>query len=289
MMASVLAREDIVIIGAGVVGSTTGIGLRALGHNVSYVDSDPDRLAELDDAGENASSCPVFSRSQNCIAMLCVPTPVRNGSYSLVELQRAVIGVTRAARQAEADVSIVIRSTIPPGTCDELLLPVIRSEGGAKPCSLAANPEFLRAASALEDFLNPRALLIGSTDSRLVARLRRLYGPLGKPIICFEDFKSAELAKCVHNLLNATAISFWSEVADVSERVGVESRDLIETVLRTAEAVWNPNYGTRIIGPFGGCLAKDVEGYIGLTASLGAQDKVARAVLAANAIDDPTG
>jgi UDPglucose 6-dehydrogenase len=135
---------------------------------------------------------------------------------------------------------------------------------------LAANPEFLRAVSAEEDFLNPWMTVIASRSQRTVGRLVALLEPFGGELRTFSDPKAAELIKAAHNLYNATKISFWNELWQVSDRLEVDPDAVATTVARSAEGSLNPDYGIRGGAPYGGaCLPKDTKGFLGFARELG--------------------
>ena len=144
---------------------------------------------------------------------------------------------------------------------------------------LAANPEFLRAASAEEDFRSPWMTVVGSRDPETVAVLGGLLAPFGGELRTFGDPAAAEFVKCAHNLFNATKISFWNEMWLVAREVGVALDPVAATVARSAEGSFNPEYGIRGGAPYGGaCLPKDTCGFVGFAAGVGVEMPLLRAV-----------
>jgi UDPglucose 6-dehydrogenase len=181
---------------------------------------------------------------------------------------------------------VVVRSTVPPGTTERLVKPLLDEHSG-KECgegyALACNPEFLRAASAAEDFRWPWMTVIASRSARTVERLRDLLAPFGGATQTFTDPASAELVKCAHNIYNATKISFWNEMWLVAQRLGLDLDPVAQTVARSAEGSFNPLYGIRGGAPYGGvCLPKDTQGFLGLAADLGTEMPLLRAVVEVN-------
>jgi len=129
--------------------------------------------------------------------------------------------------------TVVVRSTVPPGTSDELVRPVLERESGKTAGTgfeLASNPEFLRAATAVEDFRNPWMTVIASRHPQTIARMRELLAPFGGEIRTFSEPASAELVKCAHNIYNAAKISFWNEMWLVAQRIGVDLDAVSSTV-----------------------------------------------------------
>jgi UDPglucose 6-dehydrogenase len=149
--------------------------------------------------------------------------------------------------------------------------------------ALASNPEFLRAASAREDFLTPWMTVIGSRSRRTVERLVAIYDGFGGEVRTFSSPAEAELVKCAHNLFNATKISFWNEMWKIGQHLGVGVDEVAATVARSAEGSINPEYGIKGGKPFGGaCLPKDTQGFLGFAAELGMEMPVLDAVIRTN-------
>ena len=177
-------------------------------------------------------------------------------------------------------------STVPPGTCNGVVKPILEETSGLRMgdgFSLASNPEFLRAACALEDFLHPRMTVVGSRSKATLERLSELYQPFGGELQTFDDPATAELVKVSHNLFNATKISFWNEIWLLSQQLGLDGAAVAETVSRSAEASWNPAYGIRGGAPFGGaCLPKDTRGFIAFAQEAGVAVPLASGVETVN-------
>jgi UDPglucose 6-dehydrogenase len=194
--------------------------------------------------------------------------------------------VGRALRAAQNRHTIVVRSTVPPGTTEGVVQPLLEEQSGktlGMGFALAAAPEFLRSASAAEDFRHPWMTVIASRSARTVARMRELLAPFGGDVRTFSDPASAELVKCAHNLFNATKISFWNEIWLVAQRLGVEADPIAAAVARSSEASTNPHYGIRGGAPYGGmCLPKDTCGFLGFAAGIGLDVPLLRAVVEVN-------
>ena len=276
---------NVVVVGAGVVGTATGKGFAAHGHDVVFVDVSAERVAALRAEGLSAVT-EVDLSGQPTFVFLTVPTPSNRERYDLSVLASATAGVGRALREAREVHTVVVRSTVPPGTCEGLVRSLLEGESGkvsGESFLLASNPEFLRAASALEDFLRPWMTVIASRSAEARHRLIELFAPFGGSMQVFEDPSAAELVKCAHNLYNATKISFWNEMWQVSRRLGVDPDSVATTVARSAEGSFNPCYGIRGGAPFGGaCLPKDARGFLGFARDLGVQMSLLAGVLEVN-------
>jgi UDPglucose 6-dehydrogenase len=273
--------ETIIIIGAGIVGASTGKGLSKKGHHVVFVDKNPDVIRTLKNQGYRAY-LPVDLTSHvisACTSMFCVDTPLRDQSgneqkgVDLGNISSAVSTHAEWLRDCKINSYnngdkfyhlIVIRSSVLPGTTRGLLLPLIEKHSGLKvgeDFGLCMQPEFLRTVSAEEDFLHPRATVIGQYDNQSGDSLEKIYSSFEGEKIRVE-LDMAEFMKFVHNCFNATKISFSNEMWLLGQSIGVDANMALQLAAKTAEGLWNPNYG--LIGgqPYGGhCLPKDTQGF----------------------------
>jgi UDPglucose 6-dehydrogenase len=262
----------IVVVGSGVVGTATGKGLRSRGHQVTFVDINPQRLAELRREGLDCSDV-VLLHDEPAIVFLTLPTPNEGRRWDLRPLLAGTRAVGEALRRSDGFNTVVVRSTVPPGTTERVVQPLLEQCSGktvGEGFALASNPEFLRARSALEDFLNPWMTVIGSRSRRTQERLHDLLAPFGGEVRRFDDPAESEMIKCAHNLYNATKISFWNELWQVAHAMGTDPIEVAQIVARSAEGSFNPEYGIRGGAPYGGeCLPKDTKGFLGFAAELG--------------------
>lgn len=265
---------SIYIIGAGVVGTATGKGFARHGHDVSFVDVDPKRIGALHAEGHRASDRLILGDEPGFI-FLTLPTPNDGYRWELDHIRAGARAVATALAGSRAVHTVVVRSTVPPGTCDDVVRPILEKGTGStvgEGFALASNPEFLRARCALEDFLSPRMTVIGSRSPRTLERLEELLAPFGGEMRRCGDPRMAELIKCTHNLFNATKISFWNELWLVSRQLGLDARAVAETVARSSEASYNIQYGIAGGTPYGGaCLPKDTKGFLGFARALGVE------------------
>jgi UDPglucose 6-dehydrogenase len=268
------------IIGAGVVGSATGKGLAQHGHEVSFVDINRDRIEALRKEGYAASDTLILG-DEPAIIFLTVPTPNDGYRWDLDYIKAAARSVGEALRASKAMHTVVVRSTVPPGTCDNIVRPILEEMTGTvvdEGFALASNPEFLRARCALEDFLHPRMTVIGTRSPRTMERLDDLLRPFGGELRRYNEPETAELIKCTHNLFNATKISFWNELWQVSEHLRLDPMAVASAVAVSSEASYNPEYGINGGTPYGGaCLPKDTKGFLGFAKSIGVEVPMAAA------------
>jgi UDPglucose 6-dehydrogenase len=276
----------IFIVGSGVVGTATGKGFLAFGHDVTFIDILESRVEQLRGEGLDARTTLDLRDEPPSFVFLTLPTPNAGHRYDLSAFASGTTSVGTALKGASDDHTVVVRSTVPPGTTESLVQPLLDEYSG-KECgegyALACNPEFLRAASAAEDFRWPWMTVIASRSARTVERLRDLLTPFGGAMQIFTDPASAELVKCAHNIYNATKISFWNEMWLVAQRLGLDLDPIAHTVARSAEGSFNPLYGIRGGAPYGGvCLPKDTQGFLGLAADAGVEMPLLRAVVEVN-------
>lgn len=276
----------IFIIGSGVVGTATGKGLLHAGHEVTFIDVAPQRLEYLRSQGLDACDVLDLRAEPDGFVFLTLPTPNVGHCYDLSAFEAGTASVGRALAEASGTHIVVVRSTVPPGTAEGLVGPLLEKHSG-KPMgedySLASNPEFLRAASAAEDFRHPWMTVVASRSVRTRERLGELLSPFGGETRFFANPAEAEFIKCVHNIYNATKISFWNEMWQVSQTLGLDLDPIAQTVARSAEASYNPYYGIRGGAPYGGvCLPKDTQGFLGLADSIGVDMPLLKAVVEVN-------
>jgi UDPglucose 6-dehydrogenase len=276
---------EIVVVGSGVVGSATGIGLAARGHNVTFVDISADRVKRLRAEGY-AAQREVTLGSIPAFVFLTLPTPHAGRRYDLSALADGTAAVARAMAGSPAAHTVIVRSTVPPGTTQDLVRPILEGGSGltaGQGFGLACNPEFLRAASAKEDFARPWMTVIASRDQATRARVGGLLAPFGGQTRFFDNPATAELIKCAHNLFNAAKISFWNEMWLVATGLGVNPDDISTTVALSAEGSFSPRYGIHGGAAYGGaCLPKDTNGFLGFAADHDLSMPLLEAVVAVN-------
>ncbi|MBA7698218.1 GDP-mannose 6-dehydrogenase [subsurface metagenome] len=255
-------KKNILIIGSGVVGQATGKGFHSKGHRVVFYDVNPDVLSRLSEEGYN--TCDDYDLREFDVSMLCVCTPTRNDKIVLDYLHSALKKLGAKLADINRYHLVVVRSTSLPGTTEEKVIPMLEYYSGKKAgldFGICMNPEFLRAAKSGHDFAHPWLTVIGAYDQRSGKELERLYQPFGAEIMITE-LKVAEMMKYVHNLFNATKISFFNEMHMVCDKLGIDSQAVNSLVVKSAEGIWNPKYGTTGGRPYGGsCLPKDTRAF----------------------------
>jgi len=269
----------ITIVGTGYVGLVTGACFADTGNEVLCLDLDERKIAALNQgevpiyepgleeivqrnvaAGRlRFSTDPAQGVDFGTLQVLAVGTPPdEDGSADL----RHVLAAARSiGRHMRAYRLIVDKSTVPVGTAD-LVRNAIAEELAARkvevPFSVVSNPEFLKEGAAVEDFMKPDRVVLGSDDERATQLMRSLYAPFqrSRERLLVMDVKSAELTKYAANAMLATRISFMNDLANLAERLGAD----IEQVRRGIGS--DPRIGYQFLyagcGYGGSCFPKDV-------------------------------
>jgi UDPglucose 6-dehydrogenase len=295
--------RKIMIIGSGIVGQASGKGLLRKGYDVTFVDNNkaiveklkqegfvaylPNELEEDDNNSNGGSSSNVDAE----ISMVSVPTPSNqhDGSADLSYITSAIIQLGRwlknKRKKSTADGNsssssssnsnyhlVVIRSTVPIGTCRNVLIPLLQTASGlgvGSDFGLCMQPEFMRTLSGEYDFLNPHVTVIGQFDKRSGDELEKIYSNFRAPLFRV-GLEQAEFMKYVHNCFNATKISFANEMWLLGQRLEIDANLALQLAVMSAEGFWNPNYGTIGGLPYGGpCLPKDVKSFLAFAREFG--------------------
>ncbi|MCU0664188.1 MAG: UDP-glucose/GDP-mannose dehydrogenase family protein [Myxococcota bacterium] len=289
------------VIGSGYVGLVAGAGFAEIGHSVRCVDNDENKVRALNDgvvpiyepgldelfnrnrkAGRLTFSIDVPSAVKWAeVVIIAVGTPEReDGSADL----SSVLEVARTVGQnIEGYTVVACKSTVPVGTNEK-----IREVIGAathQPFGVVSNPEFLREGEAIEDFMHPPRVVIGTDDPRAAETMLALYSPLygyydAHDRIVVMDLRSAEVTKYVANAFLATRITFINEMANFCEAVGADI-----TKVRVGAGM-DPRIGLYYFHPgcgYGGsCFPKDVQALLRTARSYEHPLKVLEAVDSAN-------
>jgi GDP-mannose 6-dehydrogenase len=274
----------IAVFGLGYVGSVTAAGLASRGHQVCGVDVD-DLKVGLITAGRSpvvepgiddlvahgvATGClratTDAAQALDCadLSLVCVGTPsTPQGGTDLSHLGRALLDIRAALAVARPPASgfhsIVVRSTVPPGTGDEVVVPTFAdlSPGAGWEVGTAMCPEFLREGSGVADFFDPPFVVVGASDTRVRHAVTQMFAFLDRELR-YVDVRSAEALKYACNAFHATKVSFANEMGRVFQAYGVDSREVMQIfcedqILNISPAYLRPGFA------FGGsCLPKDL-------------------------------
>lgn len=277
--------KKIAQIGAGVVGTAAGKGLHSKCFDVTFVDIDPDAIERLRAEGHKAVTWEEFDGSDIEIFLVSVPT-YRLGDH---DDTGPVMDVCARLGEIISDKNdycvVVMRSSVLPGTTEELLIPLLEQHSGKMVGSdfgVCFNPEYLREKTASADFLDAPLVLIGEYDRQSGRILSEIYDWVDCPVQ-HTDLRTAEMQKFVHNVFNSTKISFFNEVREICEAEGIDADAVFPAVCLSAEGMWNPSYGTKNFGPFDGmCLPKDTKAFLSYGEKIVGKLKLVRATLDVN-------
>ena len=281
---------NVCVVGLGYLGTTHALAMAKLGHQVVGVDLDRDKVVSLN-AGkvflyepdlEQALNAALPSKSVTFqttfemteppeVIFICVGTPQRGIGWS-ADTSFVLSAGRRIAVVMHPKAVVVGKSTVPVGTA--CLLRDQMSAVAGFPIHLAWNPEFLREGTALKDSLNPDRIVIGSWDEYSTQKLKEIYKPIldkGTPLIEV-DVPTAELVKVAANSFLATKVSFINAMAEIAE---VSGGDVVEL----AKALgYDDRIGSKFlrtgIGFGGGCLPKDIRGFLARAEELGVGEAV---------------
>jgi UDPglucose 6-dehydrogenase len=298
----------VTIIGSGYVGLVTGACLAEQGNNIFCLDLDPKKIDILNSGGvpiyepglkemierNRAAGRLQFSTdiaasvAHGDIQFIAVGTPPdEDGS---ADLQYVVAAARNIGRHMSAPKVVVDKSTVPVGTAERVAAAIAeelaKRDLSPELCSVVSNPEFLKEGAAVEDFMRPDRIVIG-TDSnpsglRAKEQMRKLYAPFNRhhERTYYMDVKSAELTKYAANAMLATRISFMNELANLADVVGAD----IEAVRQGIGSDSRIGYGFLYSGTgYGGsCFPKDVSALSKTALEHGRDLKILQAVEAVN-------
>jgi len=269
------------IFGLGYVGAVSLACLGRDGHEVTGVDIDPDKLGliaagkspivetgimELMEEVVSSGRITVTDNAAEAIlstdlSFVCVGTPSQsNGSQSLAALIRLAEQIGRALKAKPERHTIVVRSTVQPGTVESAVVPLLEEHSGktaGEDFSVCFQPEFLREGSSVKDYDNPPMTVVGVKDARAAEQLNDLFGQLPCEFIQ-TDIRTAETLKYACNTFHALKISFANEIGRICQALGSDSNKVMALLcedkqLNISKAYLRPGFA------FGGsCLPKDL-------------------------------
>lgn len=299
---------NITIIGSGYVGLVTGACLAEQGNHVFCLDLDPKKIDVL-----NSGGVPIYEPGlkdiieRNRVAgrlqfSTDIPASVEHGDIQFIavgtppdedgsaDLKYVVAAARNIGRYATTPKVIVDKSTVPVGTANKVQAVITKEleKRGLAPdlCSVVSNPEFLKEGAAVEDFMRPDRIVIGTESTpagvRAKEQMRKLYAPFNRhhERTYYMDVKSAELTKYAANAMLATRISFMNELANLADLIGAD----IESVRQGIGSDTRIGYGFLYSGTgYGGsCFPKDVSALSKTAKEHGRDLKILNAVEAVN-------
>ncbi|MEA2176420.1 MAG: GDP-mannose 6-dehydrogenase [Blastocatellia bacterium] len=269
------------VFGLGYVGCVSAACFAQEGHEVLGVDVNATKVAIINEgrspiveagvgeliaatvkAGRLRATTDSFDAVRDSeLSLVCVGTPSKpNGSLDLEYVKRVCEEIGQALEAKREQHTIVIRSTMLPGTIESVVVPALEASSGkraGRDFGVCINPEFLREGTSIKDFYAPPFTLIGADDEEVANRLRRLYAGIDAPVFVV-PVKAAEMVKYACNCFHALKVSFANEMGNICKALGIDSHQVMnvfcqDTKLNLSSYYLKPGFA------FGGsCLPKDL-------------------------------
>src|SRR6266850_4312822 len=210
-------------------------------------------------------------------AIIAVSTPEGEGGEA--DLSYVEAAANSIADSMDGPLVVVNKSTVPPLTGD-MVSSVLKKPNRGHSAAVVSNPEFLREGSAIQDFMHPDRVVIGSHDREAAEKVARLYAPLDAPILITPNIYTAEMVKYASNAFLAARISFINEIARISERVGADAKLVAEGM--GLDKRIGPTFLDAGIGYGGSCFPKDVKALAALAERFDYHPELLQAVMDIN-------
>jgi GDP-mannose 6-dehydrogenase len=293
------------IFGLGYVGTVTGACLAELGHEVIGADINPLKVGlinggnspivekDIDEIIRKVVGSGAFRATEDVagavrstdLALICVGTPSRtNGSLELGAVRRVSSQIGRALRTVRRHFVVVVRSTVLPGTVEDVVIPILERQSGKKAgrdFGVCMNPEFLREGTSVHDFYHPPKHVIGELDRRSGNVLLKIYEHVDARTFRV-PLKIAEMVKYCDNSFHALKVAYANELGGLCREYGIDSHRVMDifcsdTKLNISPAYLKPGFA------FGGsCLPKDVRALASETKRLDLEAPILNAILPSN-------
>ena len=295
------------IFGLGYVGAVCAGCLSARGHHVIGVDISPSKIAlinqgkspivepglgELLQSGVNSGRLYGTTDVEAAVlaselSFIAVGTPSkRNGDLDLGYMESVCTQIGTALREKSARHTVVVRSTVLPGTVKNVVIPLIEAASGKTAgvdFGVATNPEFLRESTAIKDYDFPAMTVIGELDPQSGDVLEQLYSELDAPIIR-KSIEVAEMIKYTCNVWHATKVTFANEIGNIAKAAGVDGREVMDVICQDHKLNLSKYYMTPGFAFGGSCLPKDVRALTYRAAQMDVQHPLLGAIMPSNRI-----
>jgi GDP-mannose 6-dehydrogenase len=298
-MEQAIQPSRVAVLGLGYVGCVTAACLAATGHTVCGADRDEHKVLSVT-RGEapfyepgletlvkesvaagrlTATTSTAEAIANSEVALVCVGTPSqRNGNIGLEQLRHATQDVADACAKRATPLILAIRSTVFPGTCEQVVMPLL---AGREMVKVVTNPEFLREGAAVKDFMEPGLVVVGGDDPGAVRKVASLYS--GIPVDpCLVALRTAEMIKYSCNAFHAVKIMFANEIGALAEVIGVRPEEVMNTLCRDEKLNLSKAYLKPGFAFGGSCLPKDLRALQYRAARLDLKLPMLQSVLAAN-------
>jgi UDPglucose 6-dehydrogenase len=290
------------VVGSGYVGLITAAGFAEKGHEVVCVDVDARKVELI-----NSRRPPIYENGlseilehtvpatltasldlegsvlKTDVTFICVGTPSDDdGSINLKYVKEVSAQLGRILRKKRGYHVVVVKSTIIPGSTEEHVIPILERESGGKAgrdFGVVMNPEFLREGVAVEDFMRPDRVVIGSIDARSGDAIESLYYKFKAPVLRV-NLKTAEMIKYTANSMLAAKISFINEVGNICKLIGVDVYDVAKGI--GLDHRIGPHFISAGPGFGGSCFPKDVKALVHKAKEVGVKPRLLESVLEVN-------
>lgn len=307
---------NVTVVGTGYVGLVSGVCLAEIGHNVICVDVDQNKIDKINrgippiyeegleqllkkniHVNLQATSDLQKSITDSEISLIAVGTPFDGEKIDLTYIKEASQQIGKALADRKDYHTVIVKSTVVPGTTDEVVLPLLEEASGKKAGAdfgVAMNPEFLREGVAVEDFMHPDRIILGGIDQRSQDSLAKLYVGFKDADKLKTSNKTAEMIKYTSNSLLATMISFSNEIANLCAAIGgIDVVDVMKGVHLDKRLSPIMEDGKRIVPSFttyieagcgygGSCFPKDVKALVSHGKAANRSMKLLEAVIRVN-------
>jgi len=304
------------VVGTGYVGLVSGVCLAEVGHDVVCIDNNAAKVEDI-----NAAKSPIHEAGlddllernigkrlkaathlaeavrESDLTLIAVGTPFDGDRIDLQYIKQVSREIGAALKDKEGYHVVVVKSTVVPGTTDEVVLPLLEKHSGKKAGTgfgVGMNPEFLREGEAISDFMNPDRIVLGGIDSQTREKLAEVYAPFPAVDKVATNNKTAEMIKYTANSLLATLISFSNEIGNLCASIGgIDALDVMGGVHLDKRFSPILENGERIVpamttyleagcGFGGSCFPKDVKALISHGVDVGEGMDLLKAVIEIN-------
>ncbi len=297
---------NISVFGLGYVGTVSAAALAESGHRILGVDPNLTKV-EMINAGRSpviepglddllgngvaAGRIRATTSAEDAIhgsdvSIVCVGTPsATNGSLDFTQVEKACQEIGRALPGKDGPHVVVIRSTMLPGSTEDVVVPVLERASGrraGRKLGVCFNPEFLREGSSIADFYDPPFTLIGGEDDRGVAAVRSIYAMLDAPLMVV-PIRVAEMVKYACNAFHALKVTFANEIGNVCRELDIDGHEVMQILCGDTKLNISPAYLKPGFAFGGSCLPKDLRALLYQARRVEVDAPVLEAIVRSNA------